>query len=96
MQVTCVCGKQLSDISDAQFFKAWLIADEDWTAFNRSFESERGSDWNMTTQVYQCPDCGRIRFEKPPGNVVYFKPEDESVSRRLLGSVRKLSEKANG
>ena len=73
-------------------YKARMIADEDWNQFTESGDRPQGHDWRFVTDIYQCPDCGRLGFEKPAGQAVFFKPETDTVSKKLLGSVGKLAE----
>lgn len=88
MKFMCLCGKVLSDNTDFLPYKARLIADEDWEQFLASAEQPGGHDWRLAPAIYQCPDCGCLRVEKPAGQVVFFRPEDSSVSKSLLGSAR--------
>ena len=92
MKFSCLCGKTLSDSTDDIPYKALLVADEDWNAFIESVQSVQGYDWRLITNIYQCPNCGRLRLEKPPGHVVFFEPENETVSKALLRSVKGKSE----
>jgi len=87
MKFKCVCGTLLSDSTDDIPYKARLIADQDWNEFTRSCESPRGHDWRLVTNIYQCPKCGRLRIEKPSGQVFFFEPENESVPKSILRSV---------
>ncbi len=87
MKFMCLCGKVLSDTTDYIPYKARLIADEDWDHFLDLAEQSKGFDWRLAPAIYQCPDCGCLRLEKPQGHVVFFKPEDESVSKSLLRSL---------
>jgi hypothetical protein len=89
MKFQCVCGKILSDNVDEIPHKARLIADEDWNEFTESSESPNGYDWHLVTNIYQCPQCGRLRIEKPAGIVSFFEPENETVSKSLLKSLGK-------
>ena len=79
----------LSDNTDDIPYKARLVADEDWNDFTKSCESPHGHDWRLVTDVYQCPNCGRIRIEKPAGCVFFFEPENSSVPRSLFRSVKR-------
>ena len=90
MKFQCLCGKILSDNTDDIPYKARMIADEDWNRFTESCESPQGYDWRLVTKIYQCPDCRCLRIEKPAGQVVFFKPESESVSKSLLRSAGDL------
>lgn len=90
MKFQCLCGKVLSDNTDEIPYKARMIADEDWNRFTESFERPQGHDWRLVTNIYQCPDCGCLRIQKPRGHVVFFKPEDDSVSKSMLCSVGDL------
>src|SRR4051812_33062932 len=76
MKFQCLCGKILSDSTDDIAYKARMVADEDWNRFTESFERPQGHDWRLVTDIYQCPDCGRLRIEKPTGQVVFFDPEN--------------------
>jgi hypothetical protein len=87
MKLQCQCGKILSDNTDQIPYKARLIADEDWDRFTRSCERPQGYDWRLVTAVYQCPECGWIRIEKPIGKTFFFKPETEAVPKSLFRSV---------
>ncbi len=87
MKFQCLCGKTLSDGTDDIPHKARMIADEDWNHFTKSCDRQQGSDWRLVTNIYQCPECGCLRIEKPTGHVVFFRPESESVSKSLLRSV---------
>ena len=89
MKFRCLCGKSISDNADDLPYKARMIADEDWNQFTATFERPQGHDWRLVTHIYQCPDCGCLRIEKPTGRVVFFKRETESVSKTLLRSVTK-------
>jgi hypothetical protein len=92
MKFKCLCGQLLSDSTDDIPYKARLIADGDWNAFTKSCESPQGYDWHLVTNIYQCPQCGRLRIEKPPGQVFFFEPENESVSKslfRFIGTTKK-------
>ena len=91
MKFQCLCGKILSDSTDDIPYKAHMIADEDWNRFTESCERPQGCDWRLVTKIYQCPDCGCLRIRKPPSDVVFFKPESESVSKSLLRSVGELT-----
>jgi hypothetical protein len=82
MNFTCICGHVVSDSTDDLPHKARLVADEDWNLFTESL------DWRLVSNLYQCSQCGRLRLEKPRGNVVFFEPENANVSKRLLGSVK--------
>src|SRR5258707_147647 len=84
MKFICVCGKTLSDNTDDIPYKARMVADEDWNRFTESFGLPQGHDWRLVTHIYQCPDCGSLRIEKPAGQVVFFKPETEGASKTLL------------
>ena len=90
MKFQCLCGKILSDSTDEIPYKARMIADEDWNRFTESFERPQGHDWRLVTDIYQCPDCGRLRIEKPTGQVVFFEPESAGVTKTLLASVGKV------
>jgi len=92
MTFQCICGKHLSDNTDDLPYNAHLVADEDWNEFTKSCESPRGYDWRLATNLYQCPQCGRLRVEKPTGHVVFFEPEDESVSKSILRSVKHVKQ----
>jgi len=92
MKFKCICGNVLSDSTDDIPYKARLVADEDWNEFTTSCESPQGYDWRLVTEIYQCPNCGRLRFEKPPGRVVFFEPEDANVSKSLFRSVKSKKE----
>ena len=85
MKFQCLCGKNLSDNTDEIPYKAHLIADEDWNQFIEE-ACAKPQWWRLVTKIYQCPDCGCLRIEKPTGHVVFFKPESESVSKSLLRS----------
>ena len=87
MKFICLCGKILSDSTDFIPYKTRLIADEDWEHFLDSNQRPEGHDWHCETHIYQCPDCGCLRIEKPKGCVVFFKPEDDIVSKTLLRSL---------
>lgn len=89
MKFMCLCGKVLSDNTDFIPYKARVIADEDWERFTESCQRPQGCDWRLSTIIYQCPNCGCLRIAKPAGEVVFFKPESESVSKTLLRSVVK-------
>jgi len=91
MKFQCLRGKILSDNTDDIPYKARMIADENWNRFTESCARPQGYDWRLITEIYQCPDCGSLRIEKPPGTVAFFKPESESVSKSLLRSVGDLS-----
>jgi hypothetical protein len=67
-----------------------MIADEDWDRFTESCEMPEGYDWRLVTEIYQCPDCGTLRIEKPAGQISLFKPESERDSRSVLRSVGDL------
>ena len=87
MKSHCICGYLFADNSDAHPFKAYLVADEDWFGFTDSCLRPQGNDWRLSTKIYQCPTCGRIKIEKPTGKVYFFKPEGEMVSKNLFRSV---------
>ncbi len=87
MKFMCLSGKIISDSTDFISNKARLIADEDWERFLDSTQQPEGHNWHLETDIYQCPDCGCLRIEKSSGHVVFFKPEDHTVSRSLLRSV---------
>jgi hypothetical protein len=88
MKFMCLCGKILTDNTDALPYKARMVADEDWDQFMVSCTKPPGCDIRLLTTIYQCSHCGCLRIVKPAGNVVFFKPEDEHVSRTLLRSVK--------
>lgn len=87
MKLMCRCGKMYSDNTDRIPYKARLIADEDWDEFAESCERPIGYDPRLVTDIYQCPQCGLIRIERPTGNVVILKEADEKALKPLLGSV---------
>ena len=89
MKFQCLCGRLISDNTDDLPYKARMIADEDWTPFTKSCERPQGYDWRLVTPIYQCPNCGCLRIEKPSGRVVFFKPETDNISKSLLRSVGK-------
>jgi hypothetical protein len=88
MKFQCICGKILSDNADEIPYKAHLIADEDWDRFIEE-AAQKPRWWRLVTRIYQCPSCGCLRLEKPAGHVVFFKPENEDVSKSLLRSTEK-------
>ncbi|HSA12514.1 MAG TPA: hypothetical protein P5205_19315 [Candidatus Paceibacterota bacterium] len=77
----------MSDTTDDIPYKARMVADEDWNRFTESCEQAEYYDQRLVTAIYQCPDCGCLRIEKPAGKVVFFKPEDDTVPKALLRSV---------
>lgn len=87
MKFTCLCGRIISDITDSLPYKARLVADQDWEKFIDSCEGPQGCDWRLVTNIYQCPDCGCLRIEKPVGLVVFFRPESRSASKTLFRSI---------
>ena len=91
MKFQCTCGKILSDNTDHLPYKARMVADEDWNRFTESCDRPQGYDWRLVTNIYQCPDCGCLRIEKPAGKVWIFKPERQHDSKSLLRSVGDLS-----
>jgi RNA polymerase subunit RPABC4/transcription elongation factor Spt4 len=91
MKFMCLCGKILSDNTDDIPYKARMIADEDWTEFTASCERPQGYDCRLVTEIYQCPDCGRLRIQKPVGGVVFFDPENETVAKSLLRSTKRAT-----
>lgn len=91
MKFQCLCGKIISDNTDDLPYKARMIADEDWNRFTESCERPQGYDWRLVTEIYQCPDCGCLRIEKPSGQVSFFKPESEHASKSVLRSVGELT-----
>ena len=96
MKFMCLCGKVLSDNTDFIPYKARMVADEDWEDFTGSCEGPQGCDWQLATSIYQCPDCGCLRIEKPVGHVVFFKPESVAVSKALLRSVKNSPDDLKG
>jgi hypothetical protein len=86
----------MSDSTDGIPYKARLVADEDWNAFIESSVSPNGADWRLITNIYQCPNCGRLRIEKPSGCVSFFLPEGSDISKALLGSVKKKRDEREG
>ena len=90
MKYRCLCGKIISDNTDDLPYKALMIADEDWNRFTESCERPQGYDWRLVTKIYQCPDCGTLRIEKPAGQVSIFVPESKQDSKSVLRSVGDL------
>ena len=88
MKIGCPCGNLLFDNTDDLPYKAHLVADEDWIAFTESCLRPQGYDWRLVTEIYQCPECGRLMMEKPTGTANILSPEGENVSKSLLRSVR--------
>ena len=78
----------MSDNTDDLPYKARLVADEDWNEITTSCGPQGGYDWRLVTDIYQCPNCGRLRIEKPDGVVSFFEPENENVSKSILRSVK--------
>lgn len=90
MKIGCLCGETISDTTDALPNKAYLLADQDWTALTNCSEDEvpdAEAVWRKTREVYQCTSCGRLTFDDPvTKQLIWFKPEIDP-RQRALGSV---------
>jgi hypothetical protein len=87
MKLRCPCGQVIADNTDNLPYKGRVIADQDWDKFTESQIRPIGHDPRLYQQIYQCPNCGRIQFEKVPGKACWFKPESADCPRDLLSSI---------
>ena len=74
-QFGCICGHQLSDITDFLPYKAHLIPDEDWDT-DQDVDSH-----DAARTVYECENCGRLWIQAAPKWVSYLP---ESAVRGIL------------
>ncbi len=80
MKIKCLCGKMITDNTNALPHKARFIADQD------HFDFQETLDWGFQREMYQCDGCGRLWLYDQEDNLRSFKPDDDG-SRAVLGSI---------
>ena len=97
MKIRCVCGGLIVDQTDFQRNKAYLIADQDWfdvldeaadAADEEGREADGGLLLELSREMWQCRDCGRLYIDDRTGTLHRFEPAETTVPRDLLASSR--------
>jgi hypothetical protein len=93
VKIDCRCGSRIVDSTDNLPNKAYLLPDQDFDAacLGETPSQAQLRQWDDVSDrlamVWQCERCGRICFDGPSGELVWFKPESTPTPPDLLRSV---------